>query len=178
MNRDTLPEVDQVAPTDHLGDYAETLDPYPTTKAAQSRALVLTPGQFHSDPREVAQDMGAFAAAPHKQGTQVRPVTPSSWYPMGYVLTDGVQGFPALDEDEQRTRVQVYNYATGPIWLAPTPSRAPGAGALYLPGLDILTGVVHRAELCSWARVYLFTLEGFVAGAAPVHAQFITERWG
>lgn len=172
-------EVDHDAPSsDHLGDRNELSDPYPLTRAAHSPALRKVPGDVHADPEQVRQDMGAYAAAPWKAGTQVRPIVPAGWFPFGRLLADGAQRFWLVEEDPQRQRVTIYNHATGAIWLAPTASSSPGAGALYVPGYDAAVGVVHSREIRSWARVYLFTIDGFVAGTEPVHVQVITERWG
>lgn len=175
----TQREVDHdAADVDHLGDRVELVDPYPLTRAAWRAAQQTLPGDVHADPEEVAGDMAGYAAAPHKTGTQVRPVTPSSWFPDGRQLADGAQAFLLVEEDPYRTRTTVYNHATGPIWLSPTPTRAAGTGALLVPGWDPLTGIVHHREIRSWGRIYLFTLAGFVAGAEPIHVQAVTERWG
>lgn len=174
-----LGEVDiDSPPNDHLGDYVELTDPYPTSRAAWARTTQTLPGEAHADPDEIRDSMGSYAAAPHKVGTQVRPVAPSLWYPMGRILTDGAQSMLLVDEDPQRTRTVVHNHALGPVWLAPTPTRSPGDGALYVPGYDPLTGVVHDREIRAWGRIYLFTLDGFTAGTSPIHVQVVTERWG
>lgn len=173
-----LREVDQLAPTDHLGDYVELVDPYPVSRAAYRGAMQTLSGDVHADPEEVATDMAGYAAAPHKTGTQVRPVTPSSWYPFGRQLADGANGFWLVEEDPRRVRTTVWNHAGDPFWLAPTPTKAPGDGALYVPAFDPAIGIVHSRELLSWARVWLFTDATFVAGTEPVHVQVVTERWG
>lgn len=174
-----LREVDQDSPaSDHLGDYTELQSPYPGSKAAWSRTLQQVPGELHADPDEVRDDMGAYASAPHKQGTQVRPVTASVWYPMGRLLPDGAQSMLLVDEDPQRVRTVVWNHCESGIFLAPTPTRSPGDGALYIPKWDALTGQVHCREIRATGRIYLFTATGFVAGSEPVHVQAVTERWG
>lgn len=173
------PEVDHDATgSDHLGDRAELSDPYPHTRAAYNRSLQQVPGDVYADPAQVRHDMGGYAAAPWRQGVQTRPVTPAGWFPFGRILTDGVNRMWLVEEDPQRYRVTVYNHATGPIWLAPTPTTSPGDGALYLPGYDSAVGIVHSREIRSWAKVYLFTTSTFTAGAEPVHVQVVTERWG
>lgn len=172
-------EVDHDAPaSDHLGDRVELSDPYPSSRAAWRDAVRQLPGEAHADPDEVRRDMSGYAAAPHKAGTQTRPVTPAAWYPFGRLLADGAQAWLLVDEDPQRVRTTVYNHSIGPIYLAPTPTRSPGDGALYVPGWDVLTGTVHKREIRSTGRVYLFTLTGFTAGTEPVHVQAVTERWG
>lgn len=172
-------EVDRDAPAnDHLGDRVELVDPYPLTKAAWRAAQQTLPDDVHADPAEVAGDMAGYAAAPHKTGTQVRAVTPSSWFPAGRQLATGRNAFLLVDEDPQRTRATVWNHATDGIYLAPTPTEAIGVGALYIPGFDPLTGIVHHREIRSWARIYLFTPSLFAPGNEPVHVQVVTERWG
>lgn len=176
---DELEEVDLVSPAnDHLGDYAaDKGDPYPATQEAQQRTTVMLPGDYHADPDQVRNDVGVFASDPWRQGTQTREVTPDAWHPFGRLLNDGVQGLKLVEKDPHRTRLVVYNHADGPIWLASTPSRQPGDGALLIPARDS-NGRVHWRELKTTADVWLFTLTGFLGGGQPVHVQVIAERWG
>lgn len=175
-----LQEVDiDSPPGDHLGDYrAELGDPYPATREAHARQTELLPGETHRDPEEVRQDFARFGAVPWKLGTPARIVTPSDWAPNGYVLGSGVQQFRIAERDPHRARVVVTNYATGPVYLAPTPTRSVGFGSLFLPAADLAVGLTPSVTIRTTAEVWLFTLAGFTPGTEPVHVQVLLERYG
>lgn len=175
-----LEEVDQVSnPADHLGDYRPEMgDPYPATREAQARSTVTLPGEAHRDPDEVREDFARYGAQPSRLGTLTRELAATDWNANGHILADGVQGFVIADEDQQRVSLTVWNHADGGVFIAPTPTRSLGFGALYIPGRDLVSGVVHSRTLRCTGKVYVFTLAGFIAGSEPVHVQTYMERWG
>lgn len=178
MNQAQLSEVDQIDPTGHLGDYTELADPYPSTRAAWRGATQVLPGEVHADPDEVRQDMAGYAAAPHKQGTQVRQVVASQWFANSYLFPDGANGMRILDFDPQRTYVEITNHsAAGDVYLAVGPQRLAGAGTLYVPMRQAgVGGRVFTKTFRSTAEVYVFTLADFIQGASPVTLQIYGER--
>lgn len=174
-----LVEVDiKSPPEDHLGDYRpEHGDPYPATREAHARQTETLPGEAHRDPEEIRQDFTRYGATAGKRGTLTRELGASDWLPNGYILSDGVQSFRVAEHDQHRSRIVVTNHAESGVYLAPTPTRSPGFGALYLPGRDSTTGLTHSREIKTCAEVWLFTPAGFTAGSEPVHLQVHAERY-
>lgn len=161
-------------PGDHLGDYTEGHgDPYPATQEAWARSTEVMPGGTHERPGEVMADFDRFATQPMRYARPVRIAGCDVWAPLQWLLADGASAFQLIEGDPNRRAITIWNHSTGDVYIAPTPTRQIGHGSLIIPGGGTFT---RRLEVTG--AVWLFTLAGYVAGAAAVQVSALVERYG
>lgn len=165
-------EVDVTGGGDHLGDATELLDPYPLTKAAQSKALTLIAEAFRTDPEEAAVALALYAGMQTRHGLSVRPVVAPEWSGNTFQLTAGVNSFQLADEDPYRTLIVVRNQSDGEVYVANSPGQLAGPGSILLPARDS-TGTVHELPIRSTAPVWLWTDATYVATNSAVVTWYI-----
>lgn len=161
-------------PGDHLGDYtAGHGDPYPATQEAWARSTEDVPGRNHEASGEVMNDFDRYAAQPMRYARPVRIAACDTWAPLMWLLPDGANAFQAIDGDYNRRSITFWNHSTGDVFVAPTPTRSIGHGALLIPG-----GGTSFRRLEVTGPIWVFTLSTYVAGAAAAQLTALVERYG
>jgi len=157
-------EVDQSG-GDHLGDAAELVDPYPLTRAAQSRALTVQRGDTHTNPEEAAEAVAGFAGNQTRHGLSVRAIVAPEWSGNTFELSAGVNAFQVADEDPHRIVLLIRNLADGYVYVSNSPTQLPGPGSILLPPL-VATRPPAELSIRSTAPVWLWTTAAFAPSSS------------
>lgn len=169
-------EVDVDGGGDHLGELAEVADPYPTTRAAYSRALVHTREDARTDPEEARHALAGYAGQPTRHGTYVRQIVAPEWTGATFLLSAGKNSFQIVDEDPARTLIEITNHTDGKVYVATTAGETVGAGTILLPPRDASGAPGRPLTIRATSAVYLYTDAMFVPAPGAEAVTWYIER--